>query len=88
MESLPKPERYQDFRKVIKLSTRELEVFELLATGATTKQIAKEMQVSPDTIEAHCAHIRKKFLFRHNAMLRVFSVHYAYYVKSFTNSNK
>ncbi len=42
------------------LSDRELEVFVLIGGGMGTRQIAERLQLSPKTIEAHRAHIKKK----------------------------
>jgi DNA-binding NarL/FixJ family response regulator len=45
---------------VEKLSDRELEVFQLLGRGCTTRQIAEELHVSVKTIQAFCARIKEK----------------------------
>jgi DNA-binding NarL/FixJ family response regulator len=42
------------------LSDRELETFELIGRGLTTRQIADAMFVSPKTIETHRANIKAK----------------------------
>jgi NarL family two-component system response regulator LiaR len=42
------------------LTTREWEVLDLLSTGASTAQIAKALVVSPETIDSHVQHIRRK----------------------------
>jgi DNA-binding NarL/FixJ family response regulator len=42
------------------LSDRELEVFELIGKGMTTRQIAKRLHLSPKTIETHREHIKFK----------------------------
>jgi DNA-binding NarL/FixJ family response regulator len=42
------------------LSDRELEVFELLGQGRTTRQIAESLRVSLKTVQAHCARIKEK----------------------------
>lgn len=42
------------------LSDRELEVFRLIGSGLTTKEIARKLHVSPKTIETHCRRIKKK----------------------------
>src|SRR5207248_10767927 len=39
------------------LSDREMAVFALIAAGHGTTQIAKELGVSPKTVETHCEHI-------------------------------
>lgn len=45
---------------VARLSDRELEVFELVASGYTTRSIAERMKVSPKTVESHKARIKEK----------------------------
>jgi DNA-binding NarL/FixJ family response regulator len=42
------------------LSNREIEVFQMLGRGMTTKLIAKKLGVSPKTIEAHRERIKTK----------------------------
>ena len=45
---------------VEQLSARELEVFELLGQGRTTRQIAETLRVSLKTVQAYCARIKEK----------------------------
>ena len=42
------------------LSDRELEVFELLGQGRTTRQIAEALRVSLKTVQAYCARVKEK----------------------------
>ena len=42
------------------LTDRELEVLELLGQGRTTVQIAKQLNISPSTVETHRAHLKEK----------------------------
>jgi DNA-binding NarL/FixJ family response regulator len=42
------------------LSNRELEVFEMIGEGLTTKQIAKKLHLSPKTVETHREKIKTK----------------------------
>jgi len=42
------------------LSDRELEVFRLLAMGRETSDIAKDLSVSPKTVQSYCARIKEK----------------------------
>ena len=42
------------------LSDRELEVFELLGHGRTTRRIAEKLHLSVSTVETHRAHIKQK----------------------------
>jgi len=45
---------------VEQLSDRELEVFQLLGRGRTTRQIAEHLQVGFKTVQAYCARIKEK----------------------------
>jgi DNA-binding NarL/FixJ family response regulator len=47
------------------LSDRELEVFELLGHGHTTRRIAGKLHVSVSTVETHRAHIKQKLKLEH-----------------------
>jgi len=42
------------------LSDRELEVFQLLGRGFSTRQISEQMKVSFKTVQAYCARIKEK----------------------------
>jgi DNA-binding NarL/FixJ family response regulator len=42
------------------LSNREMAVFSLIAAAHGTGQIAKELGISPKTVETHCEHIKLK----------------------------
>jgi len=52
-----------------KLSDRELEVFQLLGRGYSTRQIAEELHVSFKTVQAFCARIKEKLNFVNAAQL-------------------
>jgi len=43
------------------LSEREMEVFQIIAQGHTTREIANKLNVSVKTIESHYANIKNKF---------------------------
>ncbi|MEM6284428.1 MAG: LuxR C-terminal-related transcriptional regulator [Chloroflexota bacterium] len=45
----------------IHLTGREQEVLELMATGATNRQIAQALFISKETVKTHVAHILRKF---------------------------
>jgi DNA-binding NarL/FixJ family response regulator len=49
---------------VEQLSDRELEVFELLGQGRTTRQIAETLRVSLKTVQAYCARVKEKLNLR------------------------
>jgi DNA-binding NarL/FixJ family response regulator len=42
------------------LTSREWEVLDLIATGATTSQIARKLVLSTDTVDSHVRHILRK----------------------------
>lgn len=43
-----------------KLSDREFEVFQLIGQGRSTKEIARQLNLSPKTVEVHRSHIKEK----------------------------
>ncbi|MDP2715472.1 response regulator transcription factor [Rheinheimera sp.] len=43
-----------------KLSDREMEIYMMLGRGYSTKRIAKELHLSPKTIDSHKEHIKEK----------------------------
>lgn len=51
------------------LSSRELEVMKLIAAGWTSNEVAKELGVSPRTVETHRASIQRKLQIRTRAEL-------------------
>lgn len=51
------------------LSNRELEVFEHIGQGLTTKQIARKLHLSPKTIETHREKIKSKLNLKNSAEL-------------------
>ena len=44
----------------LELSDRELQVFAEIGTGLNSRQIAEKLALSPKTVEAHCANIKRK----------------------------
>lgn len=46
--------------KVHRLSNRELQVFEMMGRGMSTREIAQKLHLSMKTIESHREHIKKK----------------------------
>jgi DNA-binding NarL/FixJ family response regulator len=53
------------------LSDRELEVFELMGKGLTTRQVAAKLHLSPKTVETHREHIKTKLkIVNNNQLLR------------------
>ena len=51
------------------LTDRELEAFESLGKGLTTKQIAEKMHLSPKTVETYRARIKEKLQLENAAQL-------------------
>ena len=49
------------------LSTREREVLEWLAQGSSNKSIARELEISPRTVEIHRANMMNKLGAAHTA---------------------
>ena len=56
------------------LTSREREVFHLLATGLTNSVIAKRLYISPRTVETHRARITKKLQLNTNGELIRFAI--------------
>jgi DNA-binding NarL/FixJ family response regulator len=56
------------------LSEREREVFQLVAEGQSTKEIAGVLSVSPTTVETHRAHILQKLDIHNTAELVLYAV--------------
>ena len=55
--------------KAALLSDRELEVFELVGKGHTTREVAERLHLSISTIETHRSHIKDKLNLRNGAEL-------------------
>jgi FixJ family two-component response regulator len=54
-------------RKVVSLSKREREVLELLAIGSSNKLIARELSISPRTVEIHRSNMMTKLRAEHSS---------------------
>lgn len=54
-------------RRLSALSNREAEVLEALAVGGSNKEIARQLQISPRTVEIHRANMMAKLGARHAA---------------------
>jgi DNA-binding CsgD family transcriptional regulator len=55
---------YRHLRAVSALTPRELEVLDLVATGLTNREVAVQLEVSPETIRAHLEHAFAKLSVR------------------------
>lgn len=53
-------ERNTRVKETLGISERELEVLELLATGRSNKEIANQLNVSPNTVKTHVARLFEK----------------------------
>lgn len=56
-------------RRFAKLTLRERQVVDLIVAGKTTREISRELRVSPRTIDAHRSHIMAKISTRRVAEL-------------------
>jgi len=54
------PERNHRAVSALGISERELEVLDLLAAGHSNKEIAKRLDVSPNTVKTHVARLYEK----------------------------
>lgn len=60
------------------LSNRELEVFQLVGQGKTTRQISEQLHVSVKTTESHRARIKEKMGFKNAAELVQFAIKWSH----------
>jgi DNA-binding NarL/FixJ family response regulator len=58
------------------LSLRELEVFELIGRGNSTREIAEQLHLSVKTIETYRAHIKEKLQLRNGTELMQRAIHW------------
>lgn len=59
---------------VSRLSNRELEVFQLIGQGLTTKQIAEKLGLSPKTIETHREKVKTKLNLKNGAEVNLHAI--------------
>ncbi|MBD3222390.1 response regulator [bacterium] len=59
-----------------RLSDRELQVFEELGRGRTTRQIAEDLHISIKTVERHCENIKDKLMLENRTQLLQHAVHW------------
>jgi DNA-binding NarL/FixJ family response regulator len=60
------------------LSDRELEVFEMIAQGLTTQQIAAKLDLSRKTIETHRENIKTKLDLSNSASLARYAIEWMF----------
>jgi DNA-binding NarL/FixJ family response regulator len=60
------------------LTTRELQVMEMLARGMSNREISEHLQISIKTVDTHRGHVLKKLGLRNNAELTRFAVKHGY----------
>ena len=58
------------------LSDRELQIYELIGSGVTTRQIAKKLNLGIKTVETHRAHIKEKLDLKTATELMQHAVHW------------
>jgi DNA-binding NarL/FixJ family response regulator len=58
------------------LSDREFEVFQLIACGGDTREIARQLRLSVKTVEAHRVHIKEKLQLKTATDLVRYAVHW------------
>lgn len=52
-----------------RLTDREIEIFELIGQGQTTRSIASQLELSPKTVETHREHIKEKLELKNTSEL-------------------
>jgi two-component system, NarL family, invasion response regulator UvrY len=62
----------------IALTTRELQVMEMLARGMTNREIARDLSIGVKTVDTHRGHMLKKLRLRNNAEVTRFAVKHGY----------
>ncbi len=55
-----RPSGSTDYSPRSRLTDREIETFEAIGNGLSTKQIGRKYSISPKTVETHRAHIKRK----------------------------
>jgi DNA-binding NarL/FixJ family response regulator len=70
-----------------KLSKREIEILTFIAQGATGKEIAKKLFISPKTVETHRCRIKEKLNINRTADLVNYSISMGLILKRDLNEN-
>ena len=58
-----------DAPDLARLTDRELQVFQLLGSAFSTREIAERLKISPKTVESHREHLKEKLRLRDGAAL-------------------
>ncbi len=74
LHGLATGKRPHEFSSINKLSDRELEVFEMIGKGSSTRDIAVKLHLSIKTIETHREHIKDKLGLKNGAELSCHAV--------------
>jgi DNA-binding NarL/FixJ family response regulator len=60
------------------LTNREMQIFEMIGRGLTTKQIAQQLHLSPKTVDAHRENIKTKLSLPNSFQLSYFAFHWVH----------
>ncbi len=69
-------EGFEDHSPIDRLSDRELEVFEQIGSGMTTREIAANLKLSPKTIESYRENLKAKLNLSNSTELTRHAVHW------------
>lgn len=64
----------QDIIEKSELTSREMEILKLVATGLTNKEIADKLIISQRTVDAHKNHIMQKLKLKSSAELIIYAI--------------
>ncbi len=67
---------FEDHSPIDRLSDRELEVFEQIGSGMTTREIAANLGLSPKTIESYRENLKAKLNLANSTELTRHAVHW------------
>jgi DNA-binding NarL/FixJ family response regulator len=70
-------EQDENTSPIERLSNRELQIFELIGRGLTTRQIAQQLHLSVKTIETHRESVKRKLMLKSNLELIRHAVQWA-----------
>jgi len=66
LQRMRRGEEPSEGTSIDKLSDRELEVFQMIGEGLTTREIASRLHLSPKTVETYREHIKEKLKLRNS----------------------